>query len=204
MNIARFQKPGDIFIREAATIPLPDHEIPLLGAHNKHNVGLAVAVARELGVSDAQIATAIKSFRPLPHRLERVGEFRGIIFYDNASSTTPESTVAALEALSNVDTILLGGLDRGYGFTKLITAIEEAGIQNVVLFPATGARIKALLPPRLKTFETERMEEAVRFAYAKTAPGKIVLLSTASPSYSLWTNFSEQGNEFQKWARALA
>ncbi len=203
MNIAKFQEPSDVFIREPDNIPVPDGELPLLGEHNRHNLGLAVAVARYFSVADDQIAEAIKSFKPLPHRQEFLGEFRGIRFYDNASSTTPESTIAALKALSEVETIFLGGLDRGYNFQGLASEIQSRQIGNAVLFPDTGARIKPLLPAHIRVLETESMEEAVKFAYAHTSAGKTVLLSAASPSYSVWANFNEQGDEFKKWVKAL-
>lgn len=202
-NIFRFQKPGDVFLQNRPSIPVPGSEIPLAGEHNRQNIRAAVAVAKHLGIPDKAIARAIRDFKPLPHRLELVGEFRGIRFYDNASSTTPESTIEGLKAISNVGTIFLGGLDRGYDFRGLISEIQKKDIQNAVLFPDTGARIKKLLPAQITTLETTSMKEAVEFAYAHTPAGKIVLLSAASPSYSLWANFNEQGDEFQKWVKTL-
>lgn len=204
MNIAKFQTRRDIFVQDRPEIPVPDHDIPLLGEHNRQNIRAAVAVARQVGVSREAIARAIREFKPLPHRLEFVGEFRDVKFYDNASSTTPESTVAALKTLPRVETIFLGGLDRGYDFQELAAEMQKAGIRNVVLFPNTGSRIKALLPSTMNMLETRSMEAGVRFAYQETAPGKTVLLSASSPSYSLWTNFDEQGREYQKWIKALA
>ena len=72
-----------------------------------------------------------------------------------------------------------------------------------MLFPDTGDRI---LPDRtgLEVLQTEKMEEAVRFAFKHTAVGATCLLSTASPSYSLWENFEEQGDDFQNWVKKLA
>lgn len=203
-NIFRFQRRDDVFLENRPEIPVPDCDITLLGAHNRQNIRAAMAVAQHLRISDKAISQAIRAFKPLPHRLEFVGEFRGVKFYDNASSTTPESTIEALKTIPNIQTMFLGGLDRGYNFINLILAIKEQTIKNIVLFPDTGARLKKLLPKTIKTLETRGMEEAVRFAYEKTEPGKAVLLSAASPSYSVWTNFDEQGNEFQKWVKALA
>lgn len=203
-NIYRFQKQGDVFLEDRPEIPVPDREIPLLGEHNRHNIRAAMAVAQHLGISSRAIEKAIRAFQPLPHRLEFVGEFRGITFYDNASSTTPESTIEALKTIPHIQTIFLGGLDRGYDFQDLISEVEKQKIKNVVLFPDTGARLQKLLPKAMTMLETRSMEEAVRFAYAKTEPGKTVLLSSASPSYSNWANFDEQGKEFQTWVTALA
>ena len=194
------------------TLPFSENAIPLLGKHNVLNVRAAVTVARLVGVSDAVIEKAVHNFKPLPHRLENVGTFRGVTFYDDAISTTPESTIAALEALAiergRVGTIFLGGTDRGYDFGELARVLVEKGVRHVVLFPDSGARIlKALRQTSggesIDIFQTREMRDAVAFAYQKTAPTAICLLSTASPSYSLWKNFEEKGDLFQRFVKEL-
>jgi len=108
----------------------------------------------------------------------------------------------ALRSLRHVDTIMLGGTDRGYDFNELVNELQQQGVRNVVLFPDTGKRI---LPrsQRFNVLRTESMREAVAFAYMYTQPGHTCLLSTASPSYSLWKNFEEKGNEFQRLVKQL-
>lgn len=184
-------------------LPVKNSEIPLLGQHNLSNVRAAVTAVRLLGVSEAKIAEGIRSFQALPHRLEYVGCFKGIDFYDDAISTTPESTIMALKALKKVDTLFLGGEDRGYQFEELEQLLRKMKVRNLVLFPETGSR---MLKSRkgFKIFETRRMDDALRFAYKNTAPGKICLLSCASPSYSLWTNFEEKGDQFKTCVKELA
>ncbi len=219
-NIIKWQRTDDVFIyntknavlkkwakaARSEAVPfaakLPAVGIPLLGEHNVDNVRAAVTVARRLGVSEAAIKNGIQSFKALPHRLEFVGTHRGIHFYDDAISTTPESTIQALKALKKVDTIFLGGSDRGYDFKELEKALRAAKVRNLVLFPDTGAR---MLKSRagFTILETRSMEEAVRFAYEKTMPGKICVLSCASPSYSLWKNFEEKGDLFQTLVRSF-
>jgi len=170
----------------------------LLGEHNSNNILLAVDVAKEFGISDQIIKTAIEKFQPLTHRLEFVGEFSGIKFFDDAISTTPESTIAAIVALKDVDTIFLGGEDRGYDFKKLEKIIQKYKIRNVILFPDSGNKIKV---KGLNVLKTKSMKDAVKFAYKNTEKGKICLLSCASPSYSLWKNFEEKGDQFKKYIR---
>ncbi|MGB2791036.1 MAG: UDP-N-acetylmuramoyl-L-alanine--D-glutamate ligase [Candidatus Moraniibacteriota bacterium] len=178
------------------------YESSLLGTHNAENICAAVAVAHLLNIPEEAIREGIRTFVPLPHRLERVGKFRGVTFYDDAISTTPESTQAALEAIPNVSTIFLGGEDRGYDFCGLEQTIRECGVKNIVLFPESGKRILSSTDG-VTVLETRSMEEAVRFAYEKTPTGSTCLLSTASPSYSLWKNFEQKGDEFQQWVRKL-
>lgn len=185
--------------------PFDPNKISLLGNHNKKNIQGALTVARLFNVSDVDAQKAIYSFVPLPHRLQNVGTFKGITFFDDAISTTPQSTIAALNSIDNVDTIFLGGQDRGYDFSELMQVLEEKQIQSLVLFPETGFRIKQELQKmndyNPNILETKSMEEAIIFAYENCRKNTICLLSTASPSYSVWKNFEEKGDQFQKFAR---
>ena len=220
-NIIKFQNKNNIFIynpkdknlclwtktAKAKTIPfensefLNDIKLPLIGEHNRRNIEASISVAKELNISEDIIKTAVEKFKALPHRLEFVGEFNNIKFYDDAISTTPESTIMAIESLKNVDTVFLGGEDRGYEFSQLEKKITKYKIKNVVLFPNSGKRIKI---KGLNVIKTNDMEKAVNFAYKYTAFGKICLLSCASPSYSLWKNFEEKGNKFQLAVKKLS
>jgi len=182
-------------------IPIKDKDIPLIGKHNRENIKAAVTVAHLLNIDNNTIADAIKKFEPLSHRLQMVGKFKEIIFYDDAISTTPQSTILAIESLKNVETIFLGGEDRGYDFNKLVEVIISYKISNIVLFPDTDKKLFKLFEFKkvkgLRLLKTKSMEEAVKFAYTYTPKGKICLLSNASPSYSLWKNFEEKGDLFQ-------
>ena len=202
MNIFKFQRNGDIKILPPFRAKIPTKEIPLLGEHNRTNIRAAVATARALGVRDTAIAKAVENFQPLPHRLECVGTFRDVTFYDDAISTTPQSAIAAIKTLKNVGTLFLGGEDRGYDFTELEKTIRKFKIKNIVLFPTSGSRMLKS-HTGLNILETRSMERAVTFAYKHTPAGSICLLSTASPSYSVWKNFEEKGNEFKKFVHKL-
>ena len=204
-NIFKFQKQGDFAVKPPfdEKIPLQKSEIPLIGAHNIKNIKAAVKVARVLGISDSIIKEAIINFKPLSHRLEFVGEFKGINFYDDAISTTPESTIMAIKALKNIGTIFLGGEDRGYDFRELEKTLRKYKIKNIVLFPESGRRVLKS-KQGFNVLETRSMEKAIRFAFKNTPKGQICLLSTASPSYSIWKNFEEKGNLFQRLIKANA
>lgn len=219
-NIIKFQGKQDTFVynpkskescqwaegARSKTAPFIDEDFiltfspQLLGEHNKENMRAAVAVAKELGILDEIIKKAIEKFKPLAHRMEFVGEFKGVKFYDDAISTTPESTIMAIESLKNVDTIFLGGEDRGYNFSQLEKVIKKYKIKNAVLFPESGERIKL---KGLNILKTRSMESAVKFAYKNTEKGKICLLSCASPSYSIWKNFEEKGEQFKFYVKKI-
>jgi UDP-N-acetylmuramoylalanine--D-glutamate ligase len=177
----------------------------LIGAHNQDNIRAAITVAHLFHVSNKQISEALETFTALPHRLQNIGTYNGITFYDDAISTTPESTIAALEALKNVKTIFLGGKDRSYNFHNLVAVLKRKGIESIVLFPDTGSEIAKELEATMNynpvILHTNDMEKAVQFAYTHTPEGSICLLSTASPSYSIWKNFEEKGDLFQLYVK---
>lgn len=181
--------------------------INLIGKHNAENIRAVITVAHLLEVNDDVMTESIKAFQPLPHRLQRVGIFKKITFYDDAISTTPESTIFAIESLKNIGTIFLGGEDRGFDFRKLVKVIAKFKIPNIVIFPDSGDKILNLIKnqkyqPRI--LKTKSMEDAVKFAFQYTPADKICILSCASPSYSVWKNFEEKGDEFQKYIKINA
>ncbi len=229
MHIARFQTAEDVIFyngkwSEAKEIasesngkkipyiisdaPLDLNDTKLIGEHNLENIAVAWKVGEYLGVSKEVAIQAFKTFKPLPHRLQSLGMHHGIEWIDDAISTTPESTIAALRALGDrVKTIILGGQDRGLEFTSLASEmIDHSNIETVILFPGTGPRIKEALEAvkgskPISFFDAETMEAAVKFAKEHTPKDSVCLLSTASPSYNMFKNFEEKGDVFAEWVR---
>lgn len=124
-----------------------------------------------------------------------VGTFAEIEFYDDSISTTPESAIAAIKALENVDTIILGGVDRGYDFSNLEKTLQEYGVRNLILFPDSGQHM-IQKETDFNILHTSSMDEAAAFAFENTAKGKSCVLSPAAPSYNLYKNFEERGEAF--------
>lgn len=178
-------------------------ETRLLGRFSLNNILAAVAVAKILKIPNRSIAHSVKTFEPLKHRLQHIGNFRGIDFYNDSIATIPEATIAALETLSpSVATLIVGGYDRGVDYSKLSKKIVDEKIQNVILFPQTGKiilegiKIQKRNPP--KHFFVKNMKEAVKTAVEITQKGKICLLSPASPSFNLFKNYQDRGDQFRK------
>jgi len=185
--------------------------ITIKGKFYQLNIAAARAVGRIFQIPSKKIEKAIKNFRYLPHRLEYIGTFKGIKFYNDALSTIPETTILALDSLGDrVETIFLGGFDRGLKFDKLAKRILKSKIKNLIFFPTTGEKIwKAILKYRknrgsLKAFFVDNMKEGVKLAYKFTKRGKICLLSCASPSFSIFKDYREKGNLFKKYVKELS
>jgi UDP-N-acetylmuramoylalanine--D-glutamate ligase len=185
-------------------VVLKTNEIPLAGRFNIQNVLAALRAAALCGVRPDAARRAIRQFRALPHRLELVGAFRGVTFYDDSIATVPEATLAALDALGkNVETLILGGHERNLDFSDLGMHLP-AHVRTVILFPPTGHRIWQAIQtnsraiPLPDAFFVDSMEQAVNLAYARTGKGKICLLSPASPSFGTFKDYQERGD----WIRS--
>ena len=123
----------------------------LLGDHNKDNMRAAITVAKLFTIDDDTIKEALHKFIPLPHRLEKIGPYKGITFYDDAISTTPQSTIKAIESIPNISTLFLGGQDRGFDFEELgIVIAKTSTIQNLIIFPESGEKILNIIQKKTK------------------------------------------------------
>ncbi len=194
------------FLKNCGRSDLPQFGVRLLGDFNLLNMAAALEVGRIFHIHDKKIFQTIKNFKPLSHRLEFIGEFRGIKFYNDSLATIPEATIAALQALgSRVETIFLGGFDRGLDFKVLAKAVLESDLKNIIFFPTTGVRIwreigKLNRKNRFfKVIFTGKMKQGVVFAFKYTSPGKICLLSCASPSFGVFKDYRDRGEQFKKY-----
>lgn len=167
----------------------------LLGEHNLHNIAGAESVAKHLGISDESIRDAVAAFEGLPHRLQNLGVHNGVQWVNDSISTTPETTIAALDALPDTDCIILGGKDRGLDYSELGKRIADSNIQHVILLGESSKRIQdSLGDASVECHQAKSMEEVV--SLAKTHAKQICLLSPASASHDMFKDFEERGNLF--------
>lgn len=217
-GVVRYAK-NQFWLRDVPVIA--QRELPLLGDHNLANVAPAIIVGDVLGLTPAGIKKAIKTFAPLPHRLQLVATTPSAQFYDDSLSTTPEATIAALSGFKDKPIILLaGGYERHQDFSELAEAILSADVQGLVLFPTTGERLQQqvvaaqtkltrvistkIKPPRLpRMTQITTMAEAVAVAqeqaleiFKNQGHRAIVLLSPASASFNAFKDYHDRGLQF--------
>ena len=176
---------------------------PLEGEHNRSNALVACRVAslvtrQPISTFNSQLST----FQGLHHRMERVGECRGITWYDDSISTIPAAAIAAVKALGRVDTLILGGFDRGIDYTPLVDFLKENSIQNLVFVGAAGRRIQQMLPTTHYPLPTHIIEDdytkIVPWCAEHTPQGGVVLLSPAAASYDAFRNFEHRGDFYRE------
>lgn len=187
------------------------NDILLPGFHNLENVCAASMAAYLSGVQIENIASVLKDFRGLPHRLEFVGEHRKIRFYNDSLATIPAATMEGVEALGeDVETLIAGGYDRGSDYTELGRFISGSKIKTLILFAPVGERIWNAVceavkneKVRPKKFDATSMKEAILIAYQETSPGKVCLLSPGAASFGIFKNYKDRGEQFKKEVNAL-
>lgn len=185
----------------------------LQGLHFACDAALAAAAGLTAGLLPAAVAAGVRIYPGIPHRLEPVGTYREIEFYNDSIATIPEAARLAVETLKRVDTLLVGGMDRGLDYTDFADFLcsPDTGLRTLICLPDTGRAIAELCRKRLaaqasglQILEVEEMEEAVRLAYAHTRKGRICLLSPAASSYNRYKDFTQRGEAFKTAVRDLA
>lgn len=176
--------------------------------HYRENFGLVKALMEHLDqFSSSQISKFLSSFESacqaligLPHRLQYLGTFEAIDFYDDAISTNPRSTIAAVQFLKdNLGTLILGGQDRDQNFKIMFEEIQKTNpnIHIIILPSQTADRIQHSIF-NIQYSMADSMEQAVQIAFKKTPKGQVCLLSPAAPSFDHYKNYTEKGKDFEK------
>jgi UDP-N-acetylmuramoylalanine--D-glutamate ligase len=165
------------------------------------NLLLALAAARLLGAPAALLAASLPTLHGLAHRLEDLGQLAERRVYDNGVSTTPDSTQAALRALSSDDsplTLIAGGRAKSLPIDDLL-ATAAAQARHVVLFGACAeswsARFRDSNSP-CEVTTTTTLAEAVRAAWSASAEGDTILFSPAAASFDAYDNFRQRAEDF--------
>lgn len=186
--------------------------LPLLGKHNLANVLPSVIVGSVLGISPEEIGEALRSFKPLPHRLEFVREKNGVKFYDDSLATMPTAAARAVDNFDVPIALIAGGYDRQQDFSELITAILAKDVRGIVLFKPSGERLAQSLQnsanpeaPLPEIHFAETMSEAVTRATSLVQlTGGVVLLSPGSASFGMFTDYHDRGEQFKQTVREEA
>lgn len=178
----------------------------LKGEHNLKNIMAAIAACCLRGIPGEVIREGILTFKGLEHRLEYLGENHLIHFYNDSIATIPEATIEAVRSVPNVDTLILGGFDRGIEYAELAAFLAVSEVRTLVLVGAAGRRIgdcmKQHLPYPQKIFYINRFDSLKEIVFRETRPGYSCLLSPAAASYDEFANFEERGKRFRELVRS--
>jgi len=175
--------------------PLPP--MPLPGRHNLENALAAAAVGRIAGLSDDAIDGAIRSFKGVEHRLELVGEWDGVRWYNDSKATNPDASRVALSAFPETPLVLIaGGYGSGFELGPWVADVVR-NADAVVLMGASAELLAKELAGHPNVVRAANLEEAVELAAARARPGGVVLLSPAYKSFDMFKDYEDRGRRFK-------
>jgi len=179
--------------------PLPP--MPLPGRHNMENALAAAAVGHIAGLSDDAINEAIRGFKGVEHRLELVGEWAGVRWYNDSKATNPDAGRVALSAFPGAPVILIaGGYGSGFDLQEWVQDVL-ANTEAAILIGASAGELAEALREHPKVIRAETLEQAVSIAAGMARQGSVVLLSPAYKSYDMFKDFEDRGNQFKELVR---
>ena len=175
--------------------PVPP--MPLPGRHNLENALAAAAVGRIAGLSDAAIDTAIRSFKGVEHRLELVGEWDRVRWYNDSKATNPDAGRVALSAFPETPVVLIaGGYGSGFELGRWAAEVRRH-VGAVVLMGASADLLARELADHPKVVRAAGLEDAVEIAASLARPGGVVLLSPAYKSFDMFKDYEDRGRRFK-------
>lgn len=203
-NANDYRLVGDSLVAADGEVLLSRAELRIPGLHNVSNVLAAFAAADRLGVPRDLSRAAAREFAGVEHRLELVFERDGVRYVNDSIATTPQSAVAALDALEGGIVLIAGGKESPFELDALARRIVEKA-RSLLAIGESGHRIVAAvtaLSPRFDARVVGDLESAVSAARDRVQPGDVILLSPAFPSFDQFKNFKERGELFGELARS--
>jgi UDP-N-acetylmuramoylalanine--D-glutamate ligase len=168
------------------------------------NTQAAIAACSVFGIDEKTAQEAISDFRGLPHRLEYVGNIRGVEFVNDSKATNVDSTVWALRNINKPIILIAGGRDKGCPFEQ-IKGLIRTKVRCLIVIGEAREKIKFALNGAGPEIEDAlSLEEAVFLAGQRALPGDCVLLSPMCASFDMFKNFEERGEVFKRAVREFA
>jgi UDP-N-acetylmuramoylalanine--D-glutamate ligase len=197
------QADREIWLMQGTQRLLKAGELQLAGLHNVANALAALALCRAIDIPMTDLLEALRSFKGLPHRVERVAEMDGITYYDDSKGTNVGATVAALKGLGRKAVLIVGGEGKGQDFAPLNPAVAQHA-RAVVLIGRDAPLIEAALNGcGVKVARAEDMRDAVQQAAQLAQSGDAVLLSPACASFDMFRNYEHRAEVFMQAVQEL-
>jgi UDP-N-acetylmuramoylalanine--D-glutamate ligase len=174
----------------------------LRGVHNVENVMATLGVALALGLDLAAAAEAIKSYRPLPHRCELVGDRAGVTFVNDSKATNLDALAKALESATQPVVLIAGGKDKGFGYEPL-RDLAARKVKRAVLIGEMAPAIEKAWLDRVPCLRAATLAEAVRLAAFSASAGDVVLFSPGTSSFDMFKSYADRGDQFRQIVQEL-
>lgn len=177
-------------------------EMKLKGRHNVENAAAAAMMARSAGVALEPIAEGLRTFEGLPHRLQFVGMYNGVSWYNDSKSTTAESVRVAIAAFGGNVHLIAGGRDKGCDFT-VVRDVLPTHVKQVVLLGEAAGRMHGVWRDLAPITRVGSLAQAVERAAAEAEAGDVVVFSPGCSSFDMFRNYEERGLAFMNMVREM-
>jgi UDP-N-acetylmuramoylalanine--D-glutamate ligase len=185
----------------AREVVLPRREFTPIGVHNLENALASVGAASALGIPLEPVRAALRSYRPLPHRMELVRVVEGVAYVNDSKATNVDATVKSLVSIDGPSIVILGGRDKEGDFSALLPHL--GGVRRAVLIGEAAPVIRRALASRVDMTDARDMADAVRIAHDGARAGDTVLLAPACASFDMFKNYQERGEVFRACVNRL-
>jgi UDP-N-acetylmuramoylalanine--D-glutamate ligase len=176
----------------------------LIGRHNQGNALAALLLMRGSGLAtESQARAGLAAFQPLPHRMQLVGEKRGVRFYDDSKATNVDSVVAGLDGFPVPFVLIAGGRDKGGSYAPMVAALAKNVCRAAVLIGEAAPKIAEAIGSVVPVAHAATLDDAVRDAAARAQSGDAVVLSPACSSYDMFDNYEHRGRAFRECVERL-
>ena len=185
----------------ASALRVPVQQLHLRGSHNLSNACAAALAARLLGVHADDIASVLRGFEGLPHRMQYLRSVEGVEYIDDSKATNVGAAVASIDGLSasmGKVVLIAGGVDKGGSYQPLRDRMLDEGRGMVVIGEAAPLLEQAFRGAPIALRRAQSMKEAVSHAAALAHPGDTVLLAPACSSFDMYRSYAERGDHFRR------
>jgi UDP-N-acetylmuramoylalanine--D-glutamate ligase len=196
---------GDIVLHLPDEERYPVDDLVIVGNHNMENAMCAYLATRLLGLPPEAVRAGARAYRPLPHRMELVGDRGNIYYYDDSKGTNVASVAASVRGFPRPLVLIAGGVDKGGSYEPMLEALDGV-CKGIVLIGKAGPLIRAACEQHHVTYpviDASDMHDAVRRATELCVAGDAVVLSPACASYDMFDNFGHRGRVFREAVSAV-
>ncbi len=178
-------------------VDFAESDLPIKGVHNVENALVAVAACRLAGVAPSVISRALRTFQPVPHRMEFVANVRGVDYFNDSKATNVAAAVKACGSFRSGLWAILGGRDKGSDFGPLAATLHSRACAALLVGEA-ATLIRQQLGGSVPIVESGTLGAALSYAVSRARPGDTVLLAPACASFDQYANYIERGREFRR------
>ncbi len=183
----------------------PKDDLVIVGNHNMENAMSAYLATRTLGLPPDAVRAGARAYRPLPHRMELVGDKANIYYYDDSKGTNVASVAASVRGFPRPLVLIAGGVDKGGSYEPMLDALDGV-CKGIILIGKAAPLIREAAAAHKASYpviDATDMHDAVRRATEMCGDGDAVVLSPACASYDMFDNYGHRGRVFREAVSAV-